>query len=347
MTKIRAAIYDTDNVYRERFADYLMNYKTEEMELSVFSEEVYFLEALNVEKYHLLILGCGYEEILCKVRLFESPVLILTEYDTSKDDISNNDIVIDVKERFDVTNSQLVYTPKYQSMDIIMKKIQLMTETIRVQKNPIISRKLEVVGIISPIKHEMQMMFSLLYAQNAAREGRVLYINLMEFSGFSELFEEMEHDLGDFMILLRNHEWNVEALYSCIYEMEEFSYICPFTNPENVKEITKTDVKKLLEIVAKYTDYETIILDIGVGMAEYGQVLLSCDKIYCLEKKGYLFEIQTAQFLKYMEKLGDGMSVEQIETIEIPYQPKIISGGSHLLERLNWSEFGDFVRSKV
>ena len=305
MRKIKAAIYDTDNEYRERFADYLMNYKTEEIELSVFSEEVYFLEALNVEKYHLLILGCGYEEILCKVKLFESPILILTDCDTASDG----------KENLDFADTQIVSTRKYQSMDVITKKIQLMTEKIKVQKNPIMSRKLEVVGIISPIKHEMQMMFSLLYAQNMAKDGRVLYLNLMEFSGFSELFEEMEQDLSDFMILIRNQEWNVEAFYSCIYEMEDFSYICPFTNPEHVKEITKEDIKTLLEIVEKYTDYQTVILDIGLGMAEYGQVLLGCDKIYCLEKKGYLFEVQTIQFLAYMEKLGDGEVVERIESI--------------------------------
>ncbi len=335
MTKIKAAIYDTDNEYRKRFADYLMNYKTEEMEISVFSEEIYFLEALDVETYHLLVLGCGYEEVLSKIKPCRIPILILTEY-----------IRCDVKEFLDFEDGKISYIHKYQSMDIITKKIQLMTENVRVEKIPTMSRSLEVIGIISPIKHEMQMMFSLLYAQNMAREGRILYINLMEFSGFSELFEEMEHDLSDFMMLIRNHEWKVEELYSCIYEMQDFSYICPFANPENVKEITNEDVKNLLKVLEKYTDYQKVILDIGVGMAEYGEVLLNCNKIYCLGKKGYLFEVQTTQFFTYMEKLADGVLTERIEVIEIPYQPKIVFGGSQLLERLNWSEFGDFVRSK-
>ena len=90
-----------------------------------------------------------------------------------------------------------------------------------------------------------------------------------------------------------------------------------------------------------------MILDIGMGILGYGQVLLNCDKVYCLEKKGYLFEVQTTQFFAYIEKLGEKRFAERIESIEIPYQPKIIFGGSHLLERLNWSEFGDFVRSKL
>jgi len=95
------------------------------------------------------------------------------------------------------------------------------------------TRRLEVVGVFSPIKHEMQMMFSLLYARNAAKNGKVLYINLMEFSGFSELFGETEYDLSDVMMLLRNEEYTVEDIGSYIYEMDQFSYICPFTNPEN------------------------------------------------------------------------------------------------------------------
>ena len=337
MAKIKAAIYDKDKEYRERFVDYLMQYKAEEMELSVFSEETYFLNALHVDNYHLVILGCGYEELLFQIKSIGIPILILTEYMQDY-----------VRESLDLEDKQIFYTTKYQSMDVITKRMLLMTEGMRVHKMPVTgSHKLEIIGVFSPIKHELQMMFSLLYAGNLGKEEKVLYINLMEFSGFSELFGEQDYDLSDVIMLIRNDGYISKDIHTYIYEMDHFSYICPFTNPENVKEVKESDIKKLLELIAEYTDYRTIILDIGTGITDYGKLLLNCNKIYSLEKRGYLFEIQIIQFYAYLEKLGDSSLLERIESIEIPYQSKIVFGGGNLLERLNWSELGDFVRSKI
>lgn len=337
MAKIKVAIYDKDKGYRERFVDYLMNHKAQELELSVFSEETYFLSALDVDKYHLLVVGCGYEEILFHVKARGIPILILTEYMQDY-----------VKESLDLEDKHIFYTTKYQSMDVITKRMQLMTESIRTHKMSVTgSRRLEVIGVFSPVKHEMQMMFSLLYARNAVKNGSVLYINLMEFSGFSELFGEREYDLSDVVLLVRNEGYASDDIQSYIYEMDNFSYICPFTNPENVKEVRGGDIKKILEMLAEYTDYQTIILDIGTGITDYGEILLNCDKIYSLEKRGYLFEIQIIQFYVYLEKLGDAVFLERIESVEIPYPAKVVFGGGNLLERLNWSELGDFVRSKI
>ena len=245
-------------------------------------------------------------------------------------------------------DTQIFYTTKYQSMDVITKRMQLMTEGMWIHKIPVIrSRELEVIGIFSPVKHELQMMFSMLYAQNAGKEEKVLYINLMEFSGFSELFGERDYDLSDVMMFVRNESYTLEDIHTYIYDMENFSCIWPFTNPENVKEVKGSDVKKLLEWITEYTDYQTIILDIGMGITDYGELLLNCNKIYSLEKRGYLFEVQIIQFYSYLEKLGDISFLERIESVEIPCQSKMVFGGGNLLERLNWSELGDFVRSKI
>lgn len=337
MAKIKVAIYDVDKEYRERFADYLMSYKSEEMELSVFTGENYFFDALGVDKYHLIVLGGGYEEVLAKAKSVRVPVLVLTEYMQSY-----------VKETVEMGDEQIVFTSKYQSMDIITKQMQLMAGVKGIHRIPTLaSRELDVVGVFSPVKHEMQMMFSLLYAKNAARDRKVLYINLLDFSGFSEIYGEREYDLGDAILQIREEDFKVEQLLASIYEMEEFSYITPFFNPENVREVTGADVRRLLEILAEHTDYRTIILDVGMNVNGLAEILLACSRIYCLEKKGYLFEVQMQQFFSYLEKLVDDAFLRRIEIIDLPYQAKGIGGGVNLLERLNWSEFGDFIRSKL
>lgn len=335
MAKIKVAIFDADKGYRERFADYLMSYKAAEMELAVFTNEQFFFEALTVDKFHLFVLGGGYEAVLPRTRALKVPVLVLTEYTQSY-----------VKESIEMLDEQVVYTSKYQSMDVITQKMQLLAETKwRKGDAGIAQRDLEVVGVFSPVRHEMQMLFSLIYARNAARERKVLYINLLEFSGFSEVFGDTEYDLGDAILQMREDTHRPERFLACIYHGEGFSYISPMSNPENVREITGEDVRHLLEEIAEYTDYQMVILDMGLNVSDFAEVLLACGKIYCLGKKGYLFEAQMGQFFTYLERAVDVAFLERIRQVEIPGQAKVICGGANLMEQLDWGEFGDFVRN--
>lgn len=332
MAKIKVAIFDVDKGYRERFTDYLMSYKAAEMDLAVFTNEQFFYEALEVDKFHLFVLGSGYELVLPRARALKVPVLVLTEYAQSY-----------VRETIEMLDEQVVYTSKYQSMDVITQKMQLLTE-VKGQAR-VMQRDLEVVGVFSPVRHEMQMLFSLLFARNAARERKVLYISLLEFSGFSEMFGDTEYDLGDVILQTREPSVRAERILACIYESEGFSYISPTLNPENVREITEEDVRCMLEIIAEYTDYQMIILDIGLNVCDFAEVLLRCDRIYCLEKRGYLHEAQIRQFFSYLERAVDAAFLERIRQVEIPGQAKVICGGVNLLEQLDWGDFGDFVRS--
>lgn len=335
MAKIKVAVFDVDKGYRERFADYLMSYKAAEMELSVFTNEQFFCEALSVDKFHLFVLGSGYETVLPRARALKVPVLVLTESTQSY-----------VRESIGMLDEQVVYTTKYQSMDVITQKMQSLAEAKRHGgETGMAQRELEVVGVFSPVHHEMQMLFSLLLARNTAKERKVLYINILEFSGFSEIFGDTEYDLGDVVLQIREEEVKAERFLAGIYEGEGFSYISPVSNPENVREIASKDVRDLLEAVAKYTDYQTVILDLGMNVSELAEVLLTCDRIYCLGKKGYLFETQMRQFFTYLERAVDEAFLERVRKMEIPGQAKVICGGINLLEQLDWGDFGDFVRS--
>jgi len=337
MARIKVAIFDGDKGYRERFADYLMSYKSAEMELSVFTNISFFKEALDVDKFHLLVLGSGYEEVLVKARAKRIPILVLTE--------SVSDYV---RESVEMLEDPIVYAFKYQSMDGITRQMQLMTEGVREHSELIVAnRELKVIGVISPVKHEMQNLFSMLYAKNVGRKERVLYINLLEFSGFSEIFGEEEYDIGDAILQIREGLCRRETLLQCIYEEESFSYITPFLNPENVAEVTAADIKQLLEWIGAHTDFQTVVIDMSINVKGFPDVLQLCTKIFCIGKKGYLFEIQVKQFLIYVERAIDEIFLERMEQIELPNQRKVISSGINLLEQLDWGEFGDFVRSKL
>lgn len=337
MVKIKVAIYDADKGYRERFADYLMNHKASEMELAVFTNEQFFFEALDVDKFHLFVLGGGYETVLPRARAKKVPVLVLMESAQSY-----------VKETIQMLDEQVVYTSKYQSMDVITQKMQILanvkhsySDRTALRRNP------EIVGVISPVSHEMQILFSLLLARNMARAQKVLYVNLLEFAGFTEIFNDTEYDLSDAILQVREAEVREERLRACIYEADGFSYISPVLNPENIREISGEDVNRLLDVLTEYMEYQMIVVDIGLNVAGFAEILPVCDRIFSLEKRGYLHETRTKQFISYLERAVDEAFVERIHHLEIPGQAKVICGGLNLLEQLDWGDFGDFVRSVV
>ena len=336
MARIKVAIFDADKNYRERFTDYLMEYKATEMELSVFTNMSFFFETLGVDKFHLFVLGSGYEEVLEKVVEKQVPILILTESVQSY-----------VRESVGMMEGQVAYASKYQSMDGIIRQMQMMTEIKWGCKEEQCNKVVEVIGVCSPIKHEMQMLFSLLYAKNEGRRNKVLYINLLEFSGFSEIFEEAESDIGDVIMRVREGNLKREVLSASIYATEGFSYIAPPVNPESIIEITGEDIRKVLEWTIKETDFEIIILDVGTNVKGFPDIVSICSKMYCLGKKGYLYEVQMRQFLSYLERAVDETYLERIEQVELPGQIKVVCGGISLLEQLDWSEFGDFIRRKM
>ena len=337
MAKIKVAIFDTDKGYRERFADYLMNHKASEMELSVFTNEQYFYDALDVDKFHLFVLGGGYETVLVRTRMLKVPILVLTENTYGY-----------VKETIEMLDEQVVYTSKYQSMEMIIQKMQVLADTRHNYDDVrVLCRNTEVVGVVSPVSHEMQWLFSMLFARNAAKERKVLYVNLLEFAGFTEIFRDMEYDLSDAVLQIREKEISEVRLRACIYEMDGFSYISPVINPENVREITGADVGRLLDAVTEYLDYQMIVVDIGLNVAGFADILPLCDRVFCLEKRGYLFETRTRQFFSYIERAVEEGFVERVHRLEIPGQAKIICGGMNLLEQLDWGDFGDFVRGVV
>lgn len=336
MARIKVAIFDEDKNYRERFTDYLMVYKAAEMELSVFTNISFFMETLDVDKFHLFVLGSGYEEVLPKILRMRIPVLILTESVQSY-----------VREPIRMMEEQVAYVSKYQSMDGITRKMQMLTEAKWGCKEEQPERTVEVIGVFSPVKHEMQMLFSLLYAKNEGRKNKVIYISLLPFSGFSEILGEVEYDIGDVILQVREENVKKEFLSVSIYETEGFSYIAPLANPESVMEITGEDIRKVLEWIVRETDFGMIILDIGFHVKSFPDIVAVCSKIYCLGKKGYLYEVQMREFLTYLERAVNENFLERMEQVELPGQMKVVCGGISLLEQLDWSEFGDFVRRKM
>ena len=332
MPKIKVAICDEDNRYRDRFAEYLMNYKAKEMDLSVFTEGKFLMDALSVDNYGLIVLGCGYDALLPKLENKEIPILVLTDMSKSM-----------VKESVDYEE---IYTfiPKYQSMEEITRQMYLLVEPETESMSQMIAK---VIGVISPIRDEMQLPFSLLLCKNLAEQEKVLYLNLTEFSGFYELFEERQYNLTDVILSIRSTNEGPTHLAECIYEKEGFSYIGPPINPEDYKDITGQELIHIIRYTIQKLGYETIVIDIGSVIKDFPKLLMECTSIYCISKNSGLFAAPQRQFISYIRQALGETILDKIKEIELPGGSKSLHYGEHLLEKLNWSELGDYVRGLI
>ena len=173
MHKLDVAFCDTNETYGERFAAYLMEHKAKEFTVHLFPEPELFLQKIKNEKFDLVLLGSGFSEFGEQAVLSGMTVLILSE---------------NIPERLSEDNSylqsgrKLTVIFKYQPMEAILHEMMVVTGGKKAGKESFTDRltKLEIIGVYSPIGHEMQMPFSMVLSSVLAKQRRILYINLMQ-----------------------------------------------------------------------------------------------------------------------------------------------------------------------
>ena len=92
------------------------------------------------------------------------------------------------------------------------------------------------------------------------------------------------------------------------------------------------------------TDFEVFVVDFGVSMPELADCMSRCDELLLIGREGYFYECRDKHFYEWLEKTGHQAVAEKIHKVNVPYTAKNIHGGGNVIEQLQWSEFGDFVR---
>ena len=333
MQKIKIALCDKDKFYCERFAAYMMNHKAQEIELNIYSTIEQFTGDEKMGNFDLVIAGSGFEQ-------FSSDVNIMY-----LSDLCGNQAAEEAMWEKDTIPQKKIVT-KYQPMEQLLHEIYVQAgmtkrEPVGVQ----VATHGKVIGVVSPECHEMQELFSVMHAVNLGREQKVLYFNFLEFSGFRELFGQTGNfDFTDVVLKLRSGELTTEYFWNCVYEMSGISVILPFENPENIRQIGRQEWEQFIDFMEQNTDFEVLVVDFGVSMPELADCMSRCDELLLIGREGYFYEGRDKHFYEWLEKTGHQAVAEKIHKVNVPYTTKNIHGGGNVIEQLQWSEFGDFVR---
>lgn len=357
LSRIAVAVCDTDTEYRDRFVTYLIEHRAKEYAVHAFSAPELLVEGSEREKIDVAICGKGFTEAGEAVRMEGIPVLFLRET-TGEAAIKPSRVaeasgysIIGAEES--QATEERPYQPakakaadvfRYQPMETILHEVQVLVGA-QAKKTKSVTAGMEIIGVYSPICHEMQMPFAVVLARMLSEKRKVLYVNLMEHSGFLELFGLTgEYDLGDVVLAIRRKRFSEEMFLKSVYEAEGIHYIPPFDNPEDLREFSAEEYHAFLAFLEEQTDYEVLVLDFGAGMQEFAAVLDRCTSIYCPMKNGYFYECRMNHFLRYLGREQDESVKERIHVVQLPFSARRIRTGMDVCRQLLWSEFGDYVR---
>lgn len=338
MARIRVAICDTDDRYRERLVAYLMEHQAQEMQIQAFSVPELFTEYTKNERPDVALFGTGFEYALqeavkrgiCSLKLCESPLEAAEEGEGKS---TEKDCCVQVF--------------RYQSAERIVHEIKAAGGSFASEAPFAGSRHIQIIGVCSPIGHEMQTPFSVVYGAQLAKRYKTLYVNLTKRPGIADVLGmKGDYELGDIVLPLKSHRLERKTFLKSVYEIGEMQYIPPFANPENIHDFLPEDYRSLLKFIEEETDFEAVIFDFGEGVSGLGEMLASCTAVCCLMKSGVYYEAQLACFLEYLRR-ETGEEPDRLHILNLPFSAKYIRGDTDVLRQLEWSEFGDYVRNDM
>lgn len=319
------AICDYEKQYVYKLAEYLSKSKNFPFQIMPFND-LEKLEAFTKEnQVELLLLGEGMEEELKGDLKIERLLYLCEEQDKC------------------VVNSDCIY--KYQPGNLLIKEImdfyaqgckgvpQGRTKRIR---------KMEIIGVYSPVNRCLQTSFSLILGQLKAKEKKCLYLNFEAYSGFNRIFEtSFHHDFMDLMYFLREGgEKFVYKLGSMVESIGNLDFVPPAFSFPDMLEMEAESWQLLLDELEESTDYDVVILDLSDHIRGLFELLERCDKIYTIMKADGMAMAKIEQYKQLLACMQKGAILNKTVMCKIPALKQL----PHNLIYLSHSQLTDYVR---
>ncbi len=337
MRKIMMAVCDTDGSYGEKLGEWIALQKGKKIQSVSFSSPEHFIEYHSKHKQDIVLLGKGFcdnpqicEEALRK----EEKALWMYLCDA------------DIEDKVPAAIRELPSVEKYQPASGILREIFSVYQDWEREALAETGEGKEIIGVYSPGHSIWQTPFSLTFAQALSQRDSVLYVNFQECAGFCEWFhEDYGKDLLDVMYLCLNSEVNVtHCVSSSLYSLEGVDYIPPVEDSGCLAEISAMDYQRFVEILAKRSGYNVIILDFGMMLPGFFQLLGLCSKAYIVTEPGDMHKAPLQQFQKMQKRQAEAKMGQKLMYLSLPAVKDIAYPGEGKMQQWLWGTIGDFSR---
>ena len=267
MRSRQLAICDSDKEYLKMLQAYLQKKNPADFEILVFDSVKKALETSLEVAFEILLIGEKvYDTNVIKINA--SKVFILQE-----DGLSN------------ITGYSMI--AKYQSME---KLIAQVLEEFALDDNCHSvgccgGNKTSLISFYAPGRHRGQSIAALGAAELLAEQGyKVLYLNLMPFTGFEELLGiTYEADVTDFMYFVLNHSGKL------LYKLDGMKrshhgvdYLPPALDYADLMQISEHDWENVLDTLLHNSGYTYIVIDLSETCQGFYHILERSSKVYTL-----------------------------------------------------------------
>lgn len=258
-------LFEEDKEYLNQFINYFENYQDAQLKIMGFSNREIFTEFMN--KNHIDFILTDEENVnkICS-GFNKDNIIIFTE----KAEIES------------INGIRAVY--KYQKVDSIIRYIINLYADLLVDMKSVVKTKngesTKIIGVYSPIKRCGKTMLSMELADHLSKVGKVLLMNMEEYSSLGINGGNTVYDLADLLYFYMQYSWSFELkLKAVLQRLHGFDYIPPIRNGDELKSIAVEQWRGLITEVARISDYKIIILDISDIVCNILQLFDMCDYI--------------------------------------------------------------------
>lgn len=353
MKKISIAICDSGQSYGERLGEWISLEKKDRLTGCCFSSPESFLEYQKQQEPDIVLLGNGFcenSEIRKQLHVIDETACEKNIMEES-DDVGKKALWLYLhdpmgKENVPEIIRNLPTVEKYQPASKLVREIFSYYQNYRKAEQETVTAQWEMIGVYSPGHSIWQTPFALTLAQTLGKKERVLYVNFKECAGFREWFhEEYQRDLLDVMYLCLTNEVNVaDCISSAVYTMEGFDYVPPAEDGICLSEISRKDYKRFIRLLGEKSGYNVILLDFGMMLPGFFDLLGECSRVYIPKETGELHEGPQQQFCRIAERQGSFGITEKISYLTLPCLTPGICQGETWMHQWVWGALGDYTR---
>ncbi|MDE6960631.1 MAG: hypothetical protein K2P27_07205 [Lachnospiraceae bacterium] len=327
MKNTRLWIADSDASYADAFREYVNLKKSYLFQVRMCTRKEQLREALSEEEIEILLISATwYEDLKDSIR--NECVILLSEGGLPKE----------------LHRYPAVY--KYQSVENILREIMYYYSDQEEEEEYCtgVLKDNKVIGVYAPSGGIRKNKFAITLGQILAEERNVLYLNLEECSGLSELMGGNHWNLSDLIYYLRQKKSSfLYRLNSMVQKLDRMDYIPSCESYTDFVQITTEEWQRLLYLIRTQSTYDVLILDLGILAGHSVDLLRQLTGLYVPAEQDLISQGRFRQWQRYMQ-VSDAMDVlEKVQRLELPGSPEGPCGEEDLF-MLPQQELGCYIR---
>lgn len=328
MDKRVLAIFDSEEGYAYRLMEFISGKTNLPFEVYVFTDGKRFFSCAEIRNIEcLLISESAYNE---EVETLKIPHIII------------------LSESGENLNKTLHHINKYQSCENILREImEYYTDKSTALPMPLRTglRKMQIVGIYTPVGRCLQTTFSLTLGQMLARRYKTLYLNFEIYSGFARMMSKnFDSDISDLMYYFScAREKLAYRMESMVETVNGLDFIPPAQIYQNLAGIRGNQWIDLFQEIEKNSEYEFLILDLSDGILDLWDVLRECNHVYTIIREDGVAMAKIEQY----EKALESMNYADIATKTVKWKLPVFKQLPMHFEELTYGELAGYIRSEI